>query len=81
MSTSGLRQLAGRLAAVFREMDEAQRRMLVVRTALDRYMENPDDAPETYAEFLVRTSGALVREPSARARQERVRRTRGPQAS
>lgn len=81
MSTSGLRQLAGRLAAVLREMDEAQRRMLVVRTALDRYMENPDEAPDTYAEFLMRTSGALVREPSARVRQERVRRARGPQAS
>jgi hypothetical protein len=53
-------------------MHEAQRRMFVARTAMDRYMVHPDAAPDTYAEFLARTSGALTREPSARARQQRA---------
>jgi hypothetical protein len=49
-------------------MNEAQRRMLVLRTATDRYIENPGAAPDTYDEFLARTSGALLHEPSARKR-------------
>ena len=59
---------AGKLADAVREMNEAQRRMMVLRTATDRYLENPHAAPGTYAEFLARTSGMLLHEQSARKR-------------
>ncbi|HTR93027.1 MAG TPA: hypothetical protein VMI73_14945 [Trebonia sp.] len=63
-----LRRIAGRLASVVREMHEGQRRMLVLRTAMDRYVENSGTAPDTYAEFLLRTSGVLLHEPPAHKR-------------
>ena len=59
---------AGKLAQTVREMNEAQRLVLVRRTATDRYAANPDAAPGTYGEFLARTSGVLPHEPSARKR-------------
>jgi hypothetical protein len=36
--------------------------------------ENPGAAPDTYQEFLARTSGALLHEPSARKRARKARR-------
>ena len=61
-------RVAGRVADAVREMNEAQRLLLVLRTATDRYVENPGAAPHTYDEFLTRTSGVLLHEPSARKR-------------
>ena len=69
---STVRRAAGKLADAVREMNEAQRLMLVLRNAPDRYVANPGAAPDTYDEFLARTSGPLLHEPSAR------RRNRGP---
>ena len=69
-----VRRAAGKLADTVREMNEAQRLMLALRTATDRYIENPGAAPDTYAEFLARTSGALLHEPSARKRARQARR-------
>jgi hypothetical protein len=46
----------------------AQRRMTELATAPDRYSLNPDRPPDTYAEFLFRTSGVLRHEPPARTR-------------
>ena len=63
-----VRRIAGGVADVFRQMHEGQRRMLVLRTAMDRYHENSGAAPDTYAEFLLRTSGVLLHEPPARKR-------------
>jgi hypothetical protein len=63
-----VRRVAGKLADAVHEMNEAQRLMLALRTATDRYVENPGVAPDTYAEFLTRTSGALIHEPPARKR-------------
>jgi hypothetical protein len=63
-----VRRVAGKLADTVREMNEAQRLMLVMRPATDRYIERPHAAPDTYAEFLARTSGALLHEPPARKR-------------
>jgi hypothetical protein len=63
-----VRRVAGKLADTVREMNEAQRLMLVMRTATDRYIERPHAAPDTYEEFLARTSGALLHEPPARLR-------------
>jgi hypothetical protein len=69
-----MRRAAGKLADAVREMNEAQRLTLALRTATDRYIDNPDAAPDTYAEFLARTSGALLHEPSARKRARKARR-------
>jgi len=69
-----MRRVAGKLAGTVREMHEAQRLMLVLRTATDRYVENPGAAPDTYDEFLARTSGVLRHEPSARKRIRKARR-------
>ncbi len=68
MNTAQLRRLASRVVAVVMEMNEAQRRMTVLRTAQDRYLFKPDEPPATYAEFLARTSGRLLHEPPASRR-------------
>jgi hypothetical protein len=73
---SGVRRALARVTAAFREMNDGQQRVLVLRTATDRYLDDPGKPPETYAEFLLRTSGVLVREPSARARERRAGGTR-----
>jgi hypothetical protein len=65
---AAVRRVAGKLADTVREMNEAQRLMLVMRTATDRYVERPHAAPDTYDEFLARTSGLLLHEPPARKR-------------
>ena len=69
-----VRRVAGKGADAVREMQEAERLMLVLRTPTDRYVENPGAAPDTYDEFLARTSGALLHEPSARKRTRKARR-------
>ncbi|HEX7162702.1 MAG TPA: hypothetical protein VF223_15875 [Trebonia sp.] len=69
-----MRWVAGKLADTVREMHEAQRLMLVLQTATDRYAENPGAAPGTYDEFLVRTSGVLLHEPPAHKRMRKTRR-------
>lgn len=68
MKTHGVRRMAERVTATVREMNEAQQRLLAVRMSADRYLTNPDTPPDTYAEFLMRTSGPLLREPSAARR-------------
>jgi len=69
-----VRRVAGKLADAVREMNEAQRLMMVLQTATDRYVENPGAAPDTYDEFLARTSGVLLHEPPARKRIRKGRR-------
>jgi hypothetical protein len=69
-----VRRVAGKLADTVREMNEAQRLMLQLRTATERYIENPGAAPDTYDEFLARTSGVLLHEPPARRRIRKARR-------
>lgn len=63
-----LRNLAGKIAGVVDEMNYAQRRMMALRFSLDRYVMEPDEAPATYEEFLARTAGPLLYEPSASRR-------------
>jgi hypothetical protein len=70
---STVRRAAGKLADAVREMNEAQRLMLVLRNAPDRYVADPGAAPDTYDEFVARTSGPLLHEPSARRRNRRAR--------
>ena len=64
---------AGKLADAVREMNEAQRLMLVLHNAPDRYVADPGAAPDTYDEFLARTSGPLLHEPPARRRNRGAR--------
>jgi hypothetical protein len=71
-----LRSLPGRFAAVVAGMNEAQYRVSVLRSAPDRYLLRPDEPPDTYAEFLARTSGPLLREPLARGGRRRQRTSR-----
>jgi hypothetical protein len=61
--------LLGRLAGVLREMNDAMRRMTELR--LNRGLGFGDEAPATYAEFLLRTSASSVREPAAVRRPDR----------
>jgi hypothetical protein len=65
--------LISRITAIVRECNDAQRRMTEVRSAPDRFAVRPDTPPETYAEFLFRTSAPLQHEPSARARRAALR--------
>jgi hypothetical protein len=69
-----VRRVADKVADTVREMNEAQRLMLVLQTAGDRHVENPGAPPDTYDEFLARTSGVLLHEPSARKRIRQARR-------
>jgi hypothetical protein len=69
-----VRRVAGKLADTVREMNEAQRLMLQLRTTTERYIENSGAAPDTYDEFLARTSGVLLHEPPARKRIRKARR-------
>jgi hypothetical protein len=68
MKTAQLRRLVSKVAAVVGEMNEAQRRMLILRAAPDRYLLNSHEGPATYDEFLARTSGPLLHEPAASRR-------------
>ena len=59
--------LLRRAANTIREMNEAVR--LSTEFRLSRGLGFGDEAPATYAEFLLRTSAASVHEPSAARRQ------------
>ena len=63
-----IRRLARAVSDVVAECNYATSRMTELATAVDRYELCPDRAPETYAEFLYRTSGLLAHEPTACAR-------------
>jgi hypothetical protein len=63
-----IRRAASGLASFLRELDYWQRRTAILSLAPDRYVAHPNRAPDTYGEFLARTTGPLLREPSSRAR-------------
>jgi hypothetical protein len=65
---SVLRAISLRVVTVIGECNYAQRRLAVLRLSPDRYVTAPDQAPDTYREFLFRTSGLLAHEPSAAER-------------
>lgn len=62
------KRLPRRIAATLRECNDAQLRLAASQSSTDPYLPDPDRAPDTYREFCLRTSGALLREPSASAR-------------
>jgi hypothetical protein len=65
---SALARLGRRIAGIVAECNYAQRRMLALRTSPDTYRADKNMAPDTYAEFLFRTSSALLHEPAASGR-------------
>ena len=66
MDFSTLASLARRVQAVLSEMNYASARMTALR--LSEGLEQSDRAPDTYAEFLLRTSVTSLHEPPARCR-------------
>ena len=69
--TKALRTFARRVGAIIAECNEAQYRLFMLRISPERYLLVPDQAPDTYGEFLFRTTGLLVHEPSAAERSGR----------
>ena len=66
--TSALGRFGRRVADIVAECNYAQRRMLALRTNPDAYRVGGAKAPDDYAEFLFRTSDALLHEPTASGR-------------
>jgi hypothetical protein len=68
---AALVRFARRVRDIIAECAQAQRRLAELTMAPDRYLANPNEAPDTYEEFLFRTSGLMRHEPPARARATR----------
>jgi hypothetical protein len=64
-------RLARRLAAVIAECHYAQQRALALRVAPDSYLSDATTPPDSYEDFLFRTSGPLLSEPAAGVRAAR----------
>ena len=65
---SPLARIVKRIANVVAECNYAQRRSFAIMTTPDSYLTDRDQAPDTYAEFLFRTSGGLLHEPASAQR-------------
>ena len=66
--TNALTRFGRRVADIVAECNYAQRRAFALRTTPDAFMADRDKAPDEYAEFLFRTSSALLHEPAAAGR-------------
>jgi hypothetical protein len=66
MDFSTMTRIARRVRAVLSEMNYASTRATALR--LSNGLEQSDRAPDTYAEFLLRTSLTTLHEPPARCR-------------
>jgi hypothetical protein len=62
------KHIVKRIAEVVAECNYAQRRSFTIMTNPDSYLTDRDHAPDTYAEFLFRTSGGLLYEPASTQR-------------
>jgi hypothetical protein len=62
-TTAAIRHAASRVGQAVAECNEATRRLTTLAGTPDRYPADPDRAPDTYAEFVIRTAGLLQREP------------------
>ena len=70
---SVLGRLARRVRAVVAECNDAQRTLAALREDPERYVLEPDRAPESYQEFRMRAARPLVHEPSAATRAKRLK--------
>ena len=66
-----VRQITRNLLAILTDSFYAQRKLTELRLAPEQYVFKPNAVPQTYAEFLYRTSGVLHHEPPARVRAHR----------
>jgi hypothetical protein len=66
--TRAMLRALGRFGSALAEFQRQQDRLAAKRLSYDAYMINSATPPETYDEFLFRTSGPLRREPSAASR-------------
>jgi len=60
--------MSRRVAAVVADCRYAQRRIAQLQMNPEEHWSHAEQAPDTYREFLYRTSGLLVHEPSAARR-------------
>ena len=67
-TVAALLRAARRSGSMLAEMHRQQQRLSKINQSIDHYLPNSDAPPETYSEFLARTRGVLLHEPSARAR-------------
>ena len=67
-----LARFGKRIAKIVAECDYAQRRSFAMMTNPDSYLMDRDQAPDTYAEFLFRSSGGLLQEPASAQRAKRL---------
>jgi hypothetical protein len=58
-----IRRLASRVGQIVAECNDATRRMTTLAGTPDRFPADPDRAPDSYGEFLIRTAGLMRREP------------------
>jgi len=65
---TALGRLGQRVAAIIAECNYAQQRAAILRMTPEAHLDDRDKAPADYAEFLFRTSGALLHEPAAARR-------------
>jgi hypothetical protein len=65
---TALGRLGRRVAAIIAECNYAQQRAAILRMTPEAHLADRDKAPADYAEFLFRTSGALLHEPAAARR-------------
>ncbi|HUC23144.1 MAG TPA: hypothetical protein VMA73_10595 [Streptosporangiaceae bacterium] len=63
-----VRQITRRLLAILTDWVYAQRKLAELRLSPEQYVFKRNAPPQTYAEFLFRTSGVLPHEPPARVR-------------
>jgi hypothetical protein len=63
-----LSRFGRRVSGIVAECNYAQRRLITLQTSPDVYLADRDQAPGDYAEFLFRTSSALLHEPAAAGR-------------
>ena len=63
--TNALTRFGRRVADLVAECNYAQRRAFTMLTNPDAFLADRDKAPDNYAEFLFRTSSALLHEPAA----------------
>jgi hypothetical protein len=59
-----IRRLTSRVGHAIAECNEATRRLATLAGTPERYQVDPDRAPDTYAEFLIRSAAAMRREPN-----------------
>jgi hypothetical protein len=62
-----IRRIASRVGQIVAECNDATRRMTTLAGTPGRFPADPDRAPDSYGEFLIRTVGLSRRQPPSDA--------------